>query len=77
VDGATVSAREVFEGDGSTSRYFLYNWQPPPSGRALFIGEAATRCISEQLARFLREQGVAARGVEVASEFEPLAEVAS
>ena len=75
VDGASVRAREVFEGDGSTSRYFLYNWQLPESGRALFIGEAATRCISEQLGRFLRDQGVRARGIEVPGEAH--AEVAS
>lgn len=68
VDGAAVRTRQVFEGHASASRYFLYNWQPPSSGRALFIGEAATRGIGEQLARFLGEAGVQSRGIEVPGE---------
>lgn len=70
VDGAAVRTRQVFEGDGSTGRYFLYNWQPPRNGRALFIGEEATRCVGVQLARFLQEQGVQARSIEVPGESE-------
>ena len=77
VDGGAVRARAVFEGDGSTSRYFLYNWAPPQSGRALLIGEAATRCISEQLARFLCEQNVQTRSIEVPDAIERPAEVNS
>lgn len=68
VDGQAVRTRQAFEGEGSASRYFLYNWQPPISGRALFIGEAATRGIGEQLRGFLQAQGVQARGIEVPGE---------
>jgi len=68
VDGQAVRSRVVFEGDGSAGRYFLYNWQAPRSGRALFIGEAATRGIGEQLASFLQSRGVQARGIEVLGE---------
>jgi hypothetical protein len=67
VDGGAVLSRQPFEGDGVCSRYFLYNWQPPKSGRAILIGEAATRCISEQAQAFLSTQNVSSHAIEVPS----------
>ena len=66
VDGEHVHSAHKFEGDGSGSRYFFYNFVPPANRRALWIGETSNALIGQQVTEFLGSQGVESRGIVVA-----------
>ena len=67
VDGEIICTRDEFEGDGDTSKYFFYNWQPPASRRAILVGEESTSCIARQAQEFLTTRGVTSRIVTVSA----------
>jgi orotate phosphoribosyltransferase len=68
IEGQTLRHAQCFPGDGTGSRYFIYNFEPPKNGRALWIGEVSNVAVGEQFGEFLSAQGIASVGIEVAGE---------
>ena len=66
VDGQTIWSAHAFSGDGTGSRYFLYNFAPPKNRRALWIGEASNAVVGTQVGEFLQSHNIEVRGIEVA-----------
>lgn len=66
VDGEEIRSRADFPGDGTSSRYFLYNFVPFAS-RAVIIYEALNAAITAQARDFFAAHGVDTRCIEVAA----------
>ena len=66
VDGQAVKSRQVFAAPAQTSRYFLYNFAPPPNSRVLWIAERCNASVGALASEFFATNGIAARGIEVA-----------
>jgi len=66
VDGEYIRSAQVFPGDDAGSRYFFYNFAPPPNCRALWIGEEFNALIGEQADSFFASQNIESRGILVA-----------
>ena len=66
VDGVAVVSRAVFAARNQGSRYFLYNFAPPKTGRALWICEQSNASVGALASEWFDAQGVEARGIVVA-----------
>ena len=65
-DGEAVLSREVFAAPAQASRYFLYNFAPPPVPRVLWIAERCNSAVGALASEFFAQRGIEARGIEVA-----------
>lgn len=65
VDGQAVLSRQVFAAPNQGSRYFLYNFAPPPNGRALWLAEQSNASVGELASEWFASQGIEARGIVV------------
>ena len=66
VDGVAVVSRQVFAAPNQGSRYFLYNFAPPPNGRALWICEQSNAAVGALAGEWFAAQNIAERGIVVA-----------
>lgn len=69
VDGVAVISRQVFAAANQGSRYFLYNFAPPPNGRALWITEHSNASVGALASEWLASQSIEARGIVVGGTF--------
>ena len=66
VDGIAVKNAQVFAAPGQKSRYFLYNFESPSNGRALWIAEQANASVGALASEWFASQAIEARGIAVA-----------
>lgn len=65
IDQKTVFSAHCFPGDGSGSRYFIYNYTPPANDRVIWLCEKANTAVGQQIDTFFAAQGITSLGIEV------------
>ena len=66
VDGAAVRSAQVFAAANQKSRYFLYNFEPSPGARALWMCEQSNASVGALVSEWFESRGIETRGIVVA-----------
>ncbi len=65
IDQKVVHNAHCFPGDGTCSRYFIYNYTPPVGDRVIWLSEKSNSSVGQQIDAFFAEQDITSTGIEV------------